>query len=223
VISAFYNLPILIYSFLFPDFSQPTQYFFSFQRIKTNTSVSKMPTTSSEELKDTQRGEAPSAPTSNKDALNPSCRIRNDQKWNSIKEEVYRIYITEDNTLRSTMRAVSEQHAFNARYVHIPWATTVEVLMMKDSERKWKGKLKDWNFDKNISAHGMSIVLAKAQKRSKNEGKETAIFHGGAQITRERVEQFKRRKTTKDADAVSPSAGACNCTIHMLQRIKTLT
>jgi hypothetical protein len=121
------------------------------------------------------------------------------------------------------MRAVSEQHAFNARYVHIPWATAVEVLMMKDSERKWKGKLKEWNFDKNISAHGMSIVLAKAQKRSKDEGKETAIFHGGVQITRERVEQFKRRKTAKDADAVSPSAGACSCTIHMLQRIKKLT
>jgi hypothetical protein len=75
------------------------------------------------------------------------------------------------------------------------------------SERKWKEKLKEWKFDKNISATNMSIVVAKAEKRAREEGKETVFFHGDCQISPERIQQFKRRKTSKIAEAESPAAG----------------
>jgi len=75
------------------------------------------------------------------------------------------------------------------------------------SERKWKDKLKEWNFDKNISNHDMSIVVAKSNKRARDDGKETVFFHGETQITPQRIEQFKRRKTGKAAEPVSPGAG----------------
>jgi hypothetical protein len=73
--------------------------------------------------------------------------------------------------------------------------------------RKWKDKLKEWNFDKNISSHDMSIIVAKSDKRARDEGKETDFFHGETRIPRQRIEQFKRRKTWKTAEPVSPSAG----------------
>jgi hypothetical protein len=73
--------------------------------------------------------------------------------------------------------------------------------------RKWKEKLKEWNFDKNISASDMTIVLSKVEKRAREEGKDTVIFHGGTSITRERIEQFKRRKICRKDIEVSPSAG----------------
>jgi hypothetical protein len=82
-------------------------------------------------------------------------------------------------------------------------------LMYQYSERKWKEKLKEWNFDKNISAIDMSVIVAKAEKRLHEEGKETVFFMGKSQITRERIEQFKRRKTTNAIQAVSPGAGKC--------------
>jgi tetratricopeptide (TPR) repeat protein len=53
----------------------------------------------------------------------------------------------------------------------------------------------------------MSIVVAKSDKRVRDEGKETVFFHGETQITRQRIEQFKRRKTWKAAEPVSPGAG----------------
>ena len=53
----------------------------------------------------------------------------------------------------------------------------------------------------------MSILTAKAEKRARVEGKETIFFHGSSEITRERLEQFKRRKTTKEIAPVSPTAG----------------
>jgi tetratricopeptide (TPR) repeat protein len=68
-------------------------------------------------------------------------------------------------------------------------------------------QLKTWNFDKNVSATDMGIVAAKAEKRAREEGKETIFFYGESQILPERIEYFKRRKTTKLADAASPSAG----------------
>jgi hypothetical protein len=44
------------------------------------------------------------------------------------------------------------------------------------SERKWKAKFKEWKFDKNISATDMNMVLAKAEKRTREEGKDTGFF-----------------------------------------------
>jgi hypothetical protein len=81
------------------------------------------------------------------------------------------------------------------------------VLTFEYSERKWKEKLKEWRFEKNISATDMSIIVAKAEKRVREEGKETVFFHGQSEITRERIEQFKRRKTTKAVEEALPSAG----------------
>ncbi len=81
------------------------------------------------------------------------------------------------------------------------------VLTSVYSERKWKEKLTEWNFNKNISATDMNVLVAKAEKRLHEEGKETVFYMGTSQITRERIEQFKRRKVTKEIQIVSPEAG----------------
>ncbi|KAN0121948.1 hypothetical protein V8E51_000274 [Hyaloscypha variabilis] len=126
-----------------------------------------------------------------------SRRARNDERWDSLKEEIFEIYILKDSTLQDTKQLTEDRHGFVA------------------SVRKWKEKLKEWNFDKNISASDMTIVLSKGEKRAREEGKETAIFHGGTPITRERIEQFKRRKTCRKDIEVSPSADTPkNITYH---------
>lgn len=51
----------------------------------------------------------------------------------------------------------------------------------------------------------MRILVAKAEKRAREEGKEI-LFKIGIQIDPERLELFKRRKATKEADSASPSA-----------------
>lgn len=52
----------------------------------------------------------------------------------------------------------------------------------------------------------MKIVVAKVDKRSR-EGKKTVVNHAGSTITEERIRNFKRRKTVKNSEAMSPSAG----------------
>jgi hypothetical protein len=68
-------------------------------------------------------------------------------------------------------------------------------------------KLKEWGYDKYLSTTEMQIVIAKAEKRAREEGKETMFFHGESQITTKRIENFKKRKLTKELEVASPSAG----------------
>jgi hypothetical protein len=57
----------------------------------------------------------PTASTESDFVAKPSRRARNDQKWDSLKDEIYSIYITENSTLHNTKRAIEEQRGFKAR------------------------------------------------------------------------------------------------------------
>jgi hypothetical protein len=75
------------------------------------------------------------------------------------------------------------------------------------SERKWKDKLKEWKFEKNISAADMNVLVTKCGKRKRDEGKDTTFFHMGKEIKLEKLENFKKRKSTKTMEVVSSTAG----------------
>lgn len=65
--------------------------------------------------------------------------------------------------------------------------------------------MKEWGYDKNLSAPEMQILVAKAEKRAREEDKDTVFFLGEQRISVERIENFKKRKVVKD-EVVSPSA-----------------
>ncbi|TVY25108.1 hypothetical protein LHYA1_G005969 [Lachnellula hyalina] len=96
--------------------------------------------------------------------LKSSRLIKNDQKWEPLKEKIRRIYMVEDKTLPVTMNKIELEHGFKA------------------SVRKWKNKLKDWGFDKNIPAQDMQILVAKAEKRARDDGKETIFSMEGRKL-----------------------------------------
>ena len=52
----------------------------------------------------------------------------------------------------------------------------------------------------------MKIIVAIAEEHAR-EGLGTVFYHGDSEITPARIENFKRRKTTKESDAASPSDG----------------
>lgn len=83
----------------------------------------------------------------------------------------------------------------------------MQVVQITASERKWKEKLKEWGFQKNRPSREMAILVSKRDKRLRDEGKDTIFFQNGAEIRVERLESFKKRKTTKIVQPVSPSAG----------------
>ena len=82
-------------------------------------------------------------------------------------------------------------------------STLQTELTYAHRERTWKNKLKSWNFEKYLSTSDMKFVVAKAEKRSR-EGKDTFFFHGESQVTSERIQNFKKRKTIETSDMASP-------------------
>jgi len=85
---------------------------------------------------------------------------------------------------------------------------------MESSERKWKMKLKEWKFEKYLSDQDKMIIIAKAEKRAR-DGKDTVFYHGDTEITTERIENFKRRKVSKETDVEYPTAGKCGYRIFL--------
>jgi hypothetical protein len=53
----------------------------------------------------------------------------------------------------------------------------------------------------------MKVVVAKAEKRLREDGKDTVFFHNGLMMPPEKIENFKRRKIVRESDPASPSAG----------------
>lgn len=65
--------------------------------------------------------------------------------------------------------------------------------------------MKEWGYDKNLNVQGMQILVAKAEKRAREEGKDTVFFLGEQRISVERIYNFKKRKLVKH-EVVYPSA-----------------
>ena len=68
------------------------------------------------------------------------------------------------------------------------------------SARKWKEQLKEWNFDKYLSMDSIKIIVTKAEKRRREEGKEVVFFRSGVRIPEGKIE-FKERKIRREVEA----------------------
>lgn len=50
-------------------------------------------------------------------------------------------------------------------------------MLILDSLRTWKMKLKEWGYEKHLSEESMKILVAKAEIRSQEHGKATEFIH----------------------------------------------
>ena len=55
---------------------------------------------------------------------------------------------------------------------------SISTINVDPSECKWKMKKEEWNFHKYLLAGDMNVMIAKAEKRRRDEGKETAFYVG---------------------------------------------
>jgi hypothetical protein len=49
----------------------------------------------------------------------------------------------------------------------------------------------------------MAVIIAKGEKRSREEGKETTFYHNGLRLAQEKIQNFKKRRTASMIEAVS--------------------
>ncbi|PMD25497.1 hypothetical protein NA56DRAFT_642488 [Hyaloscypha hepaticicola] len=65
----------------------------------------------------------------------------------------------------------------------------------------------------------MKIVVAKMDKRKRETGKNTVVFHNGVQVPAEKIANFKRRKVVRESDPASPSASTPGPVTYCTPRI----
>jgi hypothetical protein len=68
-------------------------------------------------------------------------------------------------------------------------------------------KLKEWRFDKYLSTTDMQIIVNKSEKRAREEGKNTRFFYNGVPLLDQKIQNFKKRKTTIETCTETTSAG----------------
>jgi hypothetical protein len=143
------------------------------------------------------------------DSAKPKASPKDRPKWNVFKHEVQQLYVHENKTLSETMNAIELRHGFAARFVYLEPSNSYQEsrLIFKCSIRTWKSVIKEWGFEKHLPSEVMRFVVTKQEKRLHEDGKDTEFFRGDSMITSERIETFKKRKTTRDLGILSPAPG----------------
>jgi len=67
-------------------------------------------------------------------------------------------------------------------------------------------KLKEWGYEKHLTTGEMKVIVAKAEKRFREEGKDTVFKHNDVVIPSSKLENFKRRKVVRESGPASASA-----------------
>ena len=69
--------------------------------------------------------------------------------------------------------------------------------------RSYRSKVAEWGLKQHQSSELLGIVVAKREKRKRDEGKNTVVIVRNEQLPTERLDLFQRRAKDKQ----SPSAG----------------
>lgn len=67
-------------------------------------------------------------------------------------------------------------------------------------------QIKEWKFDKNINRNLMAVLVAKAEKRTKDEKKETEFSYKGKKIRSEKLAELKKRTRVEIIAEAAPNA-----------------
>jgi hypothetical protein len=84
------------------------------------------------------------------------------------------------------------------------------------SERKFKEKIKEWKFEKYLSAEEVKFIAVKAETRAKDEGKETTFYKHGVEINQKRIEKSAKRKREDFEKMNASTVGTLDETSHLL-------
>ncbi|KAH6696440.1 hypothetical protein BKA61DRAFT_252267, partial [Leptodontidium sp. MPI-SDFR-AT-0119] len=106
-----------------------------------------------------------------------------EQEWESHRELVRNLYITEGRTLQDVWSILRER-GFEA---------TMKQL---------KARMRRWQFRKNVNRSDMSFVIGKAKQRAAEQGKKTIFYCRGLKVSREMIERYARKEVPQELDPV---------------------
>ncbi|KAI4280424.1 MAG: hypothetical protein L6R38_004469 [Xanthoria sp. 2 TBL-2021] len=109
--------------------------------------------------------------------------------WNAHKDTIKKLYLDQNKSLSETIEAMKEQYSFDA------------------SQRLYKTKFKEWNWQKNLSTDTALKMMEKSKRRKREEDKDTVFSFGGRVWDSHRVEStlVRTKKSTATIDLTNVS------------------
>ncbi|KAH8662817.1 hypothetical protein BGZ60DRAFT_432852 [Tricladium varicosporioides] len=127
-------------------------------------------------------------PALGQEDLRPARKRKRGSDWEMMKADIYRIYMDEDNDLKTTKTMISLIPGFES---------------FNACDRTWKEQLDAWHFVKKVKHEDMEIMIAKEQQRA-SEGKSTEFTYWQRRVEPEKLERAKKRGNARE---LSPSVG----------------
>lgn len=114
-----------------------------------------------------------------------------DAEWEALRPLITQLYY--NNTLEETIKAVKDMTGFESR------------------SRRFRSKLEEWGLSKkNINSQDIQIMLAKQEKRKRDEGKDTAVIINGTRVEGSKLDNIYKRQVRMALHHASPSAPTPN-------------
>ncbi|KAK3168116.1 hypothetical protein OEA41_004562 [Lepraria neglecta] len=130
-----------------------------------------------------------SSPVAESESEALSSTRRSEKEWLSNRENIRKLYMDENCTLTSTMKTMKERYGFNA------------------SSKRYKEKLKEWGFDKNLTRRQSKFIRDKTLRRHNEQGKKTEFRIRGSVVPQNKVERALKAAPESELShtATSPS------------------
>ena len=131
--------------------------------------------------------------------------------WEDQKDNITRLYVEENKTLKEVMSLIENQYGLRATYVtlipqHLPAISLVEL--MPSSERMYKRRIEKWLLDKNNKLKEM-VAIVRIQRQRENDGKRTRFRVRGRPMDLAEIGRYmKRRRQRQQASPVLPTSDA---------------
>jgi Clr5 domain len=122
--------------------------------------------------------------------------------WDLVKPDLFRIYILENKTLTVTMSEIEEIHGLTAGFVE-----RNSIRVMADTsyfrQDRWKAKLQQWDFVKNVSTEDWQWMYSKRRELD-FQGIKAEFYCRHTKVTDGMLNDFRKRGN----GTVSLAAGA---------------
>jgi hypothetical protein len=130
--------------------------------------------------------------------------------WDDQKENITRLYVEENRTLKDVMYLIEGHYGLRATYVTSHLSSLLPAVARREclteltpfSERMYKRRIEKWRLDKNNKLRDMTAIV-RIQRQRESDGKETRFRVRGRPVDLEEVSHYmKRRKLRQQASPV---------------------
>lgn len=132
------------------------------------------------------------------------------EQWETQRTNIHQLYIVEDLSLGDVMKAMDDNHNFQASYVAACLSRYCLFRFSSHQSRRiqYGSKLKEWGFEKYIKEKDMRYIARKKIQRQNEDASKASVFRLRKRpVAEQRVERYIKDKGIDENTVFSDARG----------------